>query len=95
MKIFKFLRKPTEVEPEKEYTIDSDGLKNLALAINGYSFDSYNYPCEVEADMQYLLGVADTLPNNKRMSDIANKVIAIKYLMSASFGIKEVSGDQP
>jgi len=79
------------------YSIDENGLEFLQKALSTYSADSYNYIelSSFYADINYLDGIADTLPNNEKMKAIIHRVSCFKNVLDCSITVtsKNIEND--
>lgn len=85
-----FKKEVEDLDEEVEYTISEYGLRRLADAFHGHSYDYYHGDdiSVFERDMQYLLGVSDTIKNDKRMKDVIYKLMTLRGVLESSVEIK-------
>lgn len=99
--MIELLRKKKETEQDKEvvYYLDDESLEQLAnidwSAIEKYLFwggEVMYMAQELTCDLNFLSGVADTLPNNERMKKIIDRIAEMTRVMdlTSKIRVKEV-----
>jgi hypothetical protein len=58
-----------------------------------YGWNSYNLLPDMDADLQYLLGVADSLPNNQRVKGIVERFSKFRDLVDLPSYIEGVKSE--
>jgi phage major head subunit gpT-like protein len=86
-----------EKEVKVTYGFTQYGLEQISKIdfekLFHYGWNSYDLLREMDADLQYLLGVADSLPNNQRVRDIVERFSQFRDLVDLPSYIEGVKAE--
>lgn len=87
-----FKSKPSKEDSRViKYSINEEGLRYLKRSLSIYKWSDYSNTdiSQFDADLAFLSGIAVTIPDNQRMSNIITKMETLKHALHASLSITE------